>query len=190
MEIFSALLAFNAGNSPVNSPHKGQWHGALMFSLICAWINSWANTGEAGDLRRYCAHYDVIVMHFQEWRSRLDWFVHGRISILQLDRRLWMGGLVMLRKGNWKGLDTHYSNIAWPPWRLKSHSAWLLFQHLVQINNKANAGTHDYWPFVRGIHRSPLDSPYKGLILQKTFPHFHVMMSSCVFAIFKWVLPF
>ena len=25
-----------AGNSPANSPHKSQWHGALMFSLICA----------------------------------------------------------------------------------------------------------------------------------------------------------
>ena len=25
--------------SPVNSPHKGQWCGALMFSLICVWIN-------------------------------------------------------------------------------------------------------------------------------------------------------
>ena len=25
--------------SPVNSPHKGQWRGALMFSSICAWIN-------------------------------------------------------------------------------------------------------------------------------------------------------
>ena len=24
--------------SPVNSPHKGQWRGALMFSLICAWL--------------------------------------------------------------------------------------------------------------------------------------------------------
>ena len=24
--------------SPVNSPHKGQWRGALMFSLICSWI--------------------------------------------------------------------------------------------------------------------------------------------------------
>ena len=23
--------------SPVNSPHKGQWHRALMFSLICVW---------------------------------------------------------------------------------------------------------------------------------------------------------
>ena len=29
--------------SPVNSPHKGQWRGALMFSLICVWINSWIN---------------------------------------------------------------------------------------------------------------------------------------------------
>ena len=49
--------------SPVNSPHKGQWRGALMFSLICVWINGWANTREAGDLRRYRAHYDVTVAH-------------------------------------------------------------------------------------------------------------------------------
>ena len=37
--------------SPVNSPHKGQWHGALMFSFICAWINGWVNNRGAGDLR-------------------------------------------------------------------------------------------------------------------------------------------
>ena len=48
--------------SPVNSPHKGQWHGALMFSLICARINGWVNNGEAGDLRRHRAHYEVTVM--------------------------------------------------------------------------------------------------------------------------------
>ena len=29
--------------SPVNSPHKGQWRGALMFSLIGTWLNSWVN---------------------------------------------------------------------------------------------------------------------------------------------------
>ena len=28
---------------PVHSTHKGQWRGALMFSLICAWINGWVN---------------------------------------------------------------------------------------------------------------------------------------------------
>ena len=47
---------------PVNSPHKGQWRGAFMFSLICAWINRWVNNREAGDMRRYRTHYDVIVM--------------------------------------------------------------------------------------------------------------------------------
>ena len=46
----------------VNSPHKGQWRGALMFSLICVRKNDWVNNREAGDLRRYRAHYDVIVM--------------------------------------------------------------------------------------------------------------------------------
>ena len=48
--------------SPVNSPHKGQWRWAFMFSLKCVWINGIINNGEAGDLRRYRAHYDVTVM--------------------------------------------------------------------------------------------------------------------------------
>ena len=48
--------------SPVNFPHKGQWRGALMFSLIYAWINDWVNNREAGDLSRRHGHYDVIVM--------------------------------------------------------------------------------------------------------------------------------
>ena len=48
--------------SPVNSPHKGQWRRTLMFSLICAWMNGWVNTREAGDLRHYRTHYDVTVM--------------------------------------------------------------------------------------------------------------------------------
>ena len=51
--------------SPVNSPHKGQWRGALMFTLIYARINGWVNNREAGDLRRYRAHYDVIVMLYK-----------------------------------------------------------------------------------------------------------------------------
>ena len=62
METFSALLAFVWGihRSPVNSPHKGQWRGALMFSLICVWINGWVHNAEAGDLRHSRTHYDVL----------------------------------------------------------------------------------------------------------------------------------
>ena len=48
--------------SPVNSPNKGQWRGALMFSLICTWINGWVNNRAAGDLTCYLAHYGVTVM--------------------------------------------------------------------------------------------------------------------------------
>ena len=60
--------------SPVNSPHKGQWRGALMFSLICARINGWVNNGEAGDLRSYRSHYDVIVM--MHWYGPTSWEPH------------------------------------------------------------------------------------------------------------------
>ena len=63
METFSVLRVLCAGNSPVTGefPHKGQWYGAFMFSLIYAWINAWVNNRHAGDLRRHRAHYDVIV---------------------------------------------------------------------------------------------------------------------------------
>ena len=65
IKTFSALRVLCAGNSPVtgDSQHKGQWRGALMSSVICAWINGWVNNCEAGDLRRHCAHYDVIVLY-------------------------------------------------------------------------------------------------------------------------------
>ena len=48
--------------SPVNYPHKAQWRGALMFSLICAWTNGSVNNVDAGVLRRHRAHYDASVM--------------------------------------------------------------------------------------------------------------------------------
>ena len=51
--------------SPVNSPYKGQWRRALIFPLICVWINYCVNSREAGGLRPYRAHYDVIVM--RDW---------------------------------------------------------------------------------------------------------------------------
>ena len=60
METFSALLVFCADNS--HSPNKGQWRGALIHSLICAWTNSWANTEDAGDLRSHRAHHDATIM--------------------------------------------------------------------------------------------------------------------------------
>ena len=61
---FSRYWRFVRGihRSPVNSPHNGQWRGALMFPLICVAISGWVNNHKAGDLRLYRAHYGVIIM--------------------------------------------------------------------------------------------------------------------------------
>ena len=48
--------------SPVNSLHKGQWRGALIFSLIYAWTSGWVDNRDAGDWRCHGAHYDITVM--------------------------------------------------------------------------------------------------------------------------------
>ena len=70
METFSALLAICAGKSPVTGDlHKGQWRGALVFSMIFAWINGWVNNGEAGDLRQHRANYNVIVIDKTDWTT-------------------------------------------------------------------------------------------------------------------------
>ena len=60
--------------STVNSTHKGQWRGTLMFSLIYVWTNGWVNNREAGDLRRHHAHCGVTVMiiAWSLFRTRLS----------------------------------------------------------------------------------------------------------------------
>ena len=72
METFSALLAICAGNSPVPDEFSARRPEtqSFDFSLICVWINGWVNNREAGDLRRYRAHYDVTVMMIlQKWEN-------------------------------------------------------------------------------------------------------------------------
>ena len=65
--------------SLVNSPHKDQGVGALMFSLICSWTNGWVNNRDAGDVRRHCAYYGVslfkltifVLFDLEVWRMTL-----------------------------------------------------------------------------------------------------------------------
>ena len=79
--------------SSVNSPHKGQWRGALMFPLICTWINGWVNNREAGDFRRNCAHCDVIVMTIKRYKTQ------AICTILGWRCRLYMHILKHILKG-------------------------------------------------------------------------------------------
>ena len=68
--------------SPVNCLHKGQWRRALMFSLNSVWINSWINNRGAGDLRRHCTNYDVIVMPRKRFVTIPIWPAHPLSSFI------------------------------------------------------------------------------------------------------------
>ena len=113
---------------PVNSPHKGQWCGALMFSLICAWINDWINSREAGDLRRHRGHYDVNVMY------------EGLCLVVFT-------------------FSSHPDPFEFPYSPVLLHWYWGNRIHDDVIKWKKFPR---YWPFVRGIHWSPVNSPHKG----------------------------
>ena len=72
--VTGALCGEFTGRRWIPCTHKGQWRGALMFSLICAWINGWVNNRGAGDLRHHRAHYDVaemIIIHESHFATAL-----------------------------------------------------------------------------------------------------------------------
>ena len=56
--------------------------GALVFSLICVWINGWVNNREAVDLIRHGAHYDVIVMLWRHCNAYIRTCIRTRDQIL------------------------------------------------------------------------------------------------------------
>ena len=45
--------------------HKGQCRGALMFSMKCPWTIGWANSRDAGDLRRHGGNITVMAVAFR-----------------------------------------------------------------------------------------------------------------------------
>ena len=112
--IFSAtgLLRGNQ-RAPVNSLHKGQWRGALMFSFICAWTNGWANNRNVGDLRRHCIHFGFTVMKHLCMSMR-SFMTSARISIRHLD--------LQLRSVLWT-VDSYYVHIKASSLTISIHSS-------------------------------------------------------------------
>ena len=95
--------------SLVNSHHKGQWCGALMFSLICAWINDWVNNCEVGGLRCHHAHYYVTVIIGQKlwWNHSLTHW--GRVTYMcQQTNQHWFRQWLVA----WP-VPNHYLNQCW-----------------------------------------------------------------------------
>ena len=65
METFSTLLALCVGNSPVTGEFPAQRPVTRSFDVFfdLRLNKHLSKHREAGDFRRHCAHYDVIVMY-------------------------------------------------------------------------------------------------------------------------------
>ena len=101
---------------PVNYPHKGQWRGALIFSLISAWTNGWVNKRDVGDLRRHRAHCDVTVMK-----------IIDEIPSKSRNTRGWRNWQQRLTTMAWRGSQNilHYVQ------HIETETKWLLFSDSV-----------------------------------------------------------
>ena len=163
------------GNSTVNGefPHKCQWREALTFSLIFAWTNGWVNNWDAGDLKRHRAHYDVTLM-IRMWhhlQSHSTSSVHSNIHfICQIFFEFCTPVMTGILRAK-----------LWQIWQLSNTSRaneipedWVLVRYgrILSIVTGPKVCLHDdaikwkhlpcYWSSVRGIHRSPVNSPHKG----------------------------
>ena len=92
MEAFSALLAICAGNSPVTGEFPAQRPVTRSFDVFfdLRLNKRLSDNGEAGDLRRHRAHYDVTAMpeimihkehkqdHIRVWKCPSAQWVTGR----------------------------------------------------------------------------------------------------------------
>ena len=144
---------------PVNSPYKGQWRGALMFSLVCARRNGYVNKRDAGDFRRYRAHYDVTVMTSVYSTSistdyGLSLFGTKPLSKLSVCKMYNVGHFArpqfirFSHVGDWRA---PYNWVSTSHAKILNHDDVIKWKYFPR-----------YWPFVRGIHRWPVNSPHKG----------------------------
>ena len=79
----------------------------------------------------------------------------------------------------WNFLLMLYITMAsyWAQCRLESSAYPLFAPLLVHSQIKENNKSPYHWPFVRGIHRWPVNSPHKRQITQKMFPFGDVLMN-------------
>ena len=67
--------------------------------------------------------------------------------------------------------------------RLKSPASRLFTQPFIQAQIKQNIKSSVSLPFVRGIHRCPVNYPHKGQVTRKIFPLDDVIMNTELFLI-------
>ena len=160
METFSALLAICAGNSPVPGEFHAQRPVTRSFDIFFDLrIKGWVNNREAGDLKRYLAHYDVTVMSFLEESQSHGCPTGSKVTLKDIGEinRYLPTTVHDLARTAFTNFRTYHDD--------------LLHENISRVTE----------PFLRGIHRSPVDSPHKGPVARSFYFHFY----TCIYIYFN-----
>ena len=144
MEIFSALVALCAGNSPVTGEFPSQRPLTRSFGVFL----------------------DLQLNKGLSKQSKRRWFYTP-------SGPLWRHCNVTLF---WCYSISYNNDVIYASWQLKSPTTRLFVRELVQAITKENTKAPLHSSFVNRIHRSTVDSAYKGSAVEKRF---HVTGQSC-----------
>ena len=129
---------------PPPPPQKEPVAPALVFSLVSTYRRCWTNIRVSDDLKRYILPY---MCHKSANKDPVCEFY------------------LTYERYHADGLVQDYSNPIVNALELLQSSTKLsmLFMYLLRLHNDVIKWTHfqRYWPFVRGIHQSPVNSPHK-----------------------------
>ena len=90
------------------------------------------------------------------------------------------GSTIISKKCGWM----NYCDVTWGSCHLRLMAIQLFIQQLLQSHYKKKFKVQHNWPFVRGIHQSPVDSSHKGPVMLNAFPCFDIVMKIVVKHVF------
>ena len=160
METYSTLLALCAGNSPVDGEFLAQRPVTWSFDdlISCAWIN------------------DRVLQLWGWWfesPSRLSWcHCNGTWTRWRYTNRITVKAacIVIL------AIAVHYNDVKMSAVAFQITSLTIVYSTLYSGSYQWKHQNSATLAFVRGIHRSPVNSPHKGPVTRKTFPFDDVIM--------------
>ena len=176
------------GNLPVTGEftYKGQWHGALMFSLICVWTNDWANNRDASDLIRQCAHCDVTGMVNLSLCFLLSTWIYSYIVVLNKKMHPFLNpwgyssnvNIYIYEKPGTNAFHTfkhHYNEVTMGSIAFRITSLTIVYSFIrAQIKENIKAVRH--WPLCGEVTGNRWIPRTNGQLRGKCF---HLMTSSC-----------
>ena len=168
MKTLSALLALCEGNPPVIGGFPSQRPVTRNFDVffICTWTNGRANNWDAGDWRRYHAHYDTVMVVSDNGLPP-----NGGRAIIWTSAGLVYWRIYKVLRSQWVDYTLYYNDIIMSTMAFKSPAFLLFAQPFFQAQIKENIKSPRHWP----LWREP-DFPHKGPLPPKMFPFDDVIM--------------